>query len=259
MVLNLGGTSTEVSLVRIDAQGFHVLHTQFDANLGGNNWDRWLADFLANEVRTRYGVDLRKTPTGVHIQFAAELAKRSLALRKQTSVITHGSKSFEVSITADAYRQGTLPLVARVNKLASEVLAKAETYWARLAHVLLVGGALQTPALKIWFETHGSEPEQRVHPEEAIAARRGSDALYLLQSSPGKNDARPAAVSNICTQNLGMTCVDPLTGKSVNRVMISQGARCQPPRRVNSSLAFPRSTAWPSRSSKGRRPTPRNA
>ena len=227
LVLNMGGWATEVSLVQIGDDGFRVLQTESDTRLGGNDWDHWLAVFLAKEVLTRHGVDLRKTPEGLsELHLAAGIAKRSLTLRKESRVnLAHGSDKFEVTVSRDAFFSGTTPLVARVDQLCETVLAQAHLSWSKLAHVMLVGGASQMPALKCLVRQHtGKDPEAWVHPEEAIARGTAIYGAHLLKSPLGVGGTRPVAVTNISTHSLGVESVDPLTGQRVHSVMIPKGS-----------------------------------
>ncbi len=181
-VYDLGGGTFDISIIEIaDVDGekqFEVLATNGDTFLGGEDFDRRLIDYLADEFKHSQGIDLRGDPLAMQrLKEAAEKAKIELSSTQQTDVnlpyITAdqaGPKHLNVKITRAKLEALVEDLISRSIEPCKKALKDAGLATADINDVILVGGQTRMPkvqgAVKSFF---GKEPRKDVNPDEAVA------------------------------------------------------------------------------------------
>ncbi|MEA3410525.1 MAG: molecular chaperone DnaK [Pseudomonadota bacterium] len=181
-VYDLGGGTFDISIIEIaDVDGehqFEVLSTNGDTFLGGEDFDKRLIDYLADEFKKDQGMDLRGDPLAMQrLKEAAEKAKIELSSSQQTEVnlpyITAdntGPKHLNVKVTRAKLESLVEDLIQRTLGPCKLALNDAGSSNSDITDVILVGGQTRMPkvqeAVKDFF---GQEPRKDVNPDEAVA------------------------------------------------------------------------------------------
>ena len=181
-VYDLGGGTFDISIIEIaEVDGerqFEVLATNGDTFLGGEDFDRRIIDFIAEEFRKESGVDVRKDPLAMQrLKEVAEKTKIELSSSQQTDInlpyITadaSGPKHLNVKLTRAKLESLVEDLVARTIGPCKTAVKDAGVSLGDIAEVILVGGQTRMPlvqkAVKDYF---GKEPRKDVNPDEAVA------------------------------------------------------------------------------------------
>jgi len=181
-VYDLGGGTFDISIIEIaDVDGehqFEVLSTNGDTFLGGEDFDRRLIDYLADEFKKDQGMDLRGDPLAMQrLKEGAEKAKIELSSSSQTEInlpyITadqSGPKHLNLKLSRAKFESLVDDLVSRTIDPCKTALKDAGLSASDIDDVLLVGGQIRMPkvqdAVKDFF---GQEPRRDVNPDEAVA------------------------------------------------------------------------------------------
>jgi molecular chaperone DnaK len=181
-VYDLGGGTFDISIIEIaEVDGerqFEVLSTNGDTFLGGEDFDRRIIDYIADEFRKESGVDVRKDPLAMQrLKEAAEKTKIELSSSQQTDInlpyITadaSGPKHLNVKLTRAKLESLVEDLVARTIGPCQTAVKDAGVALGDISEVILVGGQTRMPlvqkAVKDFF---GKEPRKDVNPDEAVA------------------------------------------------------------------------------------------
>ncbi len=181
-VYDLGGGTFDISIIEIaEVDGehqFEVLSTNGDTFLGGEDFDKRLIDYLADEFRKDQGIDLRGDPLAMQrLKEAAEKAKIELSSSQQTDVnlpyITadaSGPKHLNLKITRAKLESLVEDLVDRTIEPCKLALKDAGVSVGEINDVILVGGQTRTPLVqKVVEDFFGREPRRDVNPDEAVA------------------------------------------------------------------------------------------
>ena len=181
-VYDLGGGTFDISIIEIaDVDGehqFEVLSTNGDTFLGGEDFDRRLIDYLADEFKKDQGMDLRGDPLAMQrLKEGAEKAKIELSSSSQTEInlpyITadqSGPKHLNLKLTRAKFESLVDDLISRTIDPCKTALQDANLSASDIDDVLLVGGQIRMPkvqdAVKDFF---GQDPRRDVNPDEAVA------------------------------------------------------------------------------------------
>ena len=179
MVFDLGGGTFDVSILEVGDGLCEVRSTAGDTHLGGDDFDKVLADWLAAEFKKKQCVDIRKDRQALQRLYeAAEKAKIELSATAQTAVnlpfITadaSGPKHLMINVTRSQFEQLTRHLVERTMGPVKQALGDAKLSAKEIDEVVLVGGSTRIPAVqKIVKElTGGKQPNMSVNPDEVVA------------------------------------------------------------------------------------------
>jgi len=181
-VYDLGGGTFDISIIEIaDVDGehqFEVLSTNGDTFLGGEDFDKRLIDYLADEFKKDQGIDLRGDPLAMQrLKEAAEKAKIELSSSQQTDVnlpyITadaSGPKHLNLKITRAKLESLVEDLITRTIEPCKMALKDAGLSGADIDDVILVGGQTRMPKVQaVVQDFFGKEPRKDVNPDEAVA------------------------------------------------------------------------------------------
>jgi len=178
MVYDLGGGTFDVSVIEIGDGVIEVLATNGDNRLGGDDFDRAVADFLLGRIKAQSHVNVSSDPSAMQrVLEAAEQAKKELSGR-ETALISlpylAGERGqmvhFEYTLTRSKFNELTRELVDRTAGPVQNALNDAGISPAELGRVLLVGGSTRIPAVqeKVRLLT-GKEPSRSINPDECVA------------------------------------------------------------------------------------------
>ena len=179
LVFDLGGGTFDVSLLDVGEGVVEVRSTAGDSHLGGDDFDRRLVDYLADEFQSAENIDLRKDPQALQRLFeAAEKAKVELSSVTQAQVnlpfVTadaNGPKHLTTTIMRSKFEDLTADLVERCLDPVKQAMSDAKVTANDIDEVILVGGSTRIPAVQALVRrlTGGKDPHMGVNPDEVVA------------------------------------------------------------------------------------------
>jgi molecular chaperone DnaK len=190
LVFDLGGGTFDVSLLEVCEGVVEVLATSGDNHLGGDDWDQRIVDWLVQDFKSRYGLDLSQDKMALQrLREAAEKAKIDLSQNKKSQIslpnIWHGPNRplhLNTRLTRASFQRMTADLLDRCKDPFLQVISDANVKAARVKegtsvkvadidYVVLVGGSTRMPAVVDLVKslTGGKEPNMGVNPEEVVA------------------------------------------------------------------------------------------
>ncbi|NHN57912.1 MULTISPECIES: molecular chaperone DnaK [Halorussus] len=178
LVYDLGGGTFDVSILDLGGGVYEVVATNGDNDLGGDDWDQAIIDYLADEFQNQHNIDLRDDRQALQrLKDAAEEAKIELSSRKETDVnlpfITatdEGPVHLEESLTRAKFESLTSDLIERTVGPTEQALDDAGYSKSDIDEVILVGGSTRMPQVQEQVEEMtGQEPKKNVNPDEAVA------------------------------------------------------------------------------------------
>jgi molecular chaperone DnaK len=187
-VYDLGGGTFDISILEIGDGVFEVRSTNGDTHLGGDDFDKALIDYIADDFKKRYGIDLRGDKMALQrLKEAAEKAKCELSSSMQATVnlpfITadaSGPKHLDVTLTRATFESLVAHLIERTVDPCRKALTDAKMTVKDIDEVILVGGSTRSPAvIKKVEELFGKVPNRSVNPDEAVAIGAGIQAAVL--------------------------------------------------------------------------------
>lgn len=194
LVFDLGGGTFDVSVLEVGDGVFEVLATSGDTHLGGDDFDKKIVDFLAEEFRRTEGIDLRKDKQALQrLTEAAEKAKIELSSVTQAEInlpfITatqDGPKHLDTTLTRAKFEELCSDLIDRCRIPVENALRDSKIDKSAINEVVLVGGSTRIPAVQdIVKRTLGKDPNQTVNPDEVVAVGAAIQAGVLAGDVTG--------------------------------------------------------------------------
>lgn len=178
LVFDLGGGTFDVSILEVGDGVFEVLSTAGDTHLGGDDFDKRIVDWLANDFKSAEGIDLRSDRQALQrLTEAAEKAKVELSSASQTTIslpfitaTSEGPKHIDTSLTRSKFEQLASDLLDRCRVPVETALRDAKLNYSDIDEVILVGGSTRIPAVQGLVEKlAGKAPNVTVNPDEVVA------------------------------------------------------------------------------------------
>jgi molecular chaperone DnaK len=188
LVFDLGGGTFDVSVLEVGEGVFEVLATSGDTHLGGDDFDKKIVDFLADNFQANEGIDLRKDRQALQrLTEASEKAKIELSSATQTDInlpfITatqDGPKHLEMTLTRAKFEEICADLIDRCRIPVENALRDAKLDKSKIDEIVLVGGSTRIPAIhELVKRALGKEPNQSVNPDEVVAVGAAIQAGVL--------------------------------------------------------------------------------
>jgi len=176
-VFDLGGGTFDVSILEIGEGVFEVKATAGDTKLGGDDWDRRIMDFVADEFKREHGIDLRQDKMAAQrLKDASEKAKIELSQVFQANInlpfITadaSGPKHLDVTMTRAKFEELTHDLLDRCKQPCRRAMEDSKLSKGQIDRVLLVGGSTRMPQVYDFVrEFFGKEPSKDINPDECV-------------------------------------------------------------------------------------------
>jgi molecular chaperone DnaK len=176
-VYDLGGGTFDVSVLAIGEDSFEVMSTSGDTQLGGDDFDQAIIDWLATEFKREQGIDLRNDAMALQrLKEGAEKAKCELSSSIQTDVnlpfITadaSGPKHLNYTLSRSKFEQLVSELLERTKEPCLKALKDAGLKSGEVDEVILVGGMTRMPAVgELVKALFGKEPNRSVNPDEVV-------------------------------------------------------------------------------------------
>ncbi|TDW21860.1 molecular chaperone DnaK [Kribbella kalugense] len=221
LVFDLGGGTFDVSILTVGDGVVEVLSTSGDGHLGGDDFDRRLVDYLADEFKKAEGVDLREDAQALQRLFeAAEKAKVELSSVSQTQVnlpfvtaTSTGPKHLVVTVMRSTFDEITHDLVERCLGPVQQAMADAKVTANDIDEVILVGGSTRIPAVQQLVRrlTGGKDPNMTVNPDEVVAIGAATQAAII------KGELKDVLLLDVTPLSLGVETLGGMMTKVIER------------------------------------------
>lgn len=221
MVFDLGGGTFDVSVLEVGDGLYEVKSTSGDTHLGGDDFDRRLVDYLADEFKRLEGIDLRSDPQALQrLTEAAEKAKIELSSITDTNIslpfITanaSGPKHLDIKLNRSTFNELTRPLVERCRRPVEQALNDAKIKASQVDEIVLVGGSTRIPAVQDLVRSMlgGKEPNQSVNPDEVVAVGAAIQAGVLA------GEVKDVVLLDVTPLSLGLETMGGVFTKLVER------------------------------------------
>ncbi|NBC04267.1 MAG: molecular chaperone DnaK [Bacteroidetes bacterium] len=177
-VYDLGGGTFDISILDLGDGVFEVKSTNGDTRLGGDDFDRVIIDWMADEFKSQENVDLRKDPMAMQrLKDAAEKAKIELSASNETEInlpyitaIDGVPKHLVLKLSRSKFEQLSDDLISRTLKPCELALKDAGVSKSDIDEIILVGGSTRIPRVQEAVEEFfGKKPNKSVNPDEVVA------------------------------------------------------------------------------------------
>lgn len=177
-VFDLGGGTFDISILELGDGVFEVKSTNGDTHLGGDDFDKVIMDWLADEFKGQEGIDLRKDPMALQrLKEASEKAKVELSSSSETEInlpyitaVDGVPKHLVLKLSRAKFEQLADNLFARCLKPCEAALKDAGYSTSQIDEVILVGGSTRIPKVQEIVEKFfGKKPNRSVNPDEVVA------------------------------------------------------------------------------------------
>ena len=206
-VFDLGGGTFDISVLDLGDGVFEVKSTNGDTHLGGDDFDKVIMDFLADEFKNQEAIDLRKDPMALQrLKEAAEKAKVELSSSSETEInlpyitaVDGVPKHLVLKLTRAKFESLADSLFARCLKPCEAALKDAGYTTSQIDEVILVGGSSRIPKVQELVEKFfGKKPNRSVNPDAVVAIGAG------IQGGVLTGDVKDVLLLDVTPLNLGI-------------------------------------------------------
>ena len=209
VVYDIGGGTSDVSVLNFGAGVFEVISTNGDSHLGGEDFDQAIVNWLVDEFKKQEGADVSGDSMAMQrLKEAAEKAKIELSTSMSTEInlpylmpVNGTPKHLVVTLTRAKFEQLIEPLYKKLVDLCSEALKLSKLDAKEIDEVILVGGSTRIPkVVEAAKSVFGKEPSKAVNPDEAVAIGASIQGAVL----GGEKGVGEIVLLDVCPLNLGI-------------------------------------------------------
>ena len=209
VVYDIGGGTSDVSVLNFGAGVFEVISTNGDSHLGGEDFDQAIVNWLVDEFKKQEGVDVSSDSMAMQrLKEAAEKAKIELSTSMSTEInlpylapVNGVPKHLAITLTRAKFEQLIEPLYNKLVNLCSEALKLSKLDAKEIDEVILVGGSTRIPkVVEAAKSVFGKEPSKAVNPDEAVAIGASIQGAVL----GGEKGVGEIVLLDVCPLNLGI-------------------------------------------------------
>ncbi len=221
LVFDLGGGTFDVSLLEIGEGVFDVKSTHGDTQLGGDDWDQRVIDWLVSQFKNKHGVDLANDRMALQrLKEAAEKAKIELSQTTEATInlpfitaTAEGPLHLEEKLTRAEFERMTADLVDKCKGPFEMAIKDAGIELSKIDHVILVGGSTRMPMIQELVRklTGGKEPHKGVNPDEVVAVGAAIQAGVL------KGEVKDVLLLDVTPLTLGIETMGGIFTKLIER------------------------------------------
>ena len=227
MVVDLGGGTFDLSLVKYQKNEVSVLASGGDLHLGGLDWNHALESAIGKQFQKEFGVDpMKDRESAQALTMEAEQTKRSLSVRpKAAMTVAAGGHRKTYQVEVEQFERLTKDLVERMEKLTLGLLEERKMGWAKIDVVLTTGGSSRMPMVRSMLKRlSGRTLNTSLSPDQSIAHGATYYAGMLLTNNAfAKSILKPQAFERLAqfkqrstnARDLGILIRDPETGQRV--------------------------------------------
>ena len=219
LVYDLGGGTFDVSILDIGDGTFEVISTAGDNKLGGDDWDKVVADWIKAQIKIETGLDITDKMAQQRFLDAAEKAKIELSSSLETIISlpfiamgSNGPVNFETRLTRAKFQDMTKHLLARTEEPVRRALSDAHISASELNQVLLIGGSIRMPAVQeLVKKLTGKTPNLSVNPDEAVSIGAA------IQGGVVSGDIKDVVLLDVTPLTLGIETLGGVMTPLINR------------------------------------------
>ena len=219
LVYDLGGGTFDVSILDIGDGTFEVISTAGDNKLGGDDWDKVVADWIKAQIKIEHGIDVTDKMAQQRFIDAAEKAKIELSSSLQATISlpfiamsSNGPVNFETTLSRAKFQDMTKHLLARTEEPVRRALADAGIKASELDQVLLIGGSIRMPAVQeLVKRLTGKTPNLSVNPDEAVSIGAA------FQGGVVSGDLKDVVLLDVTPLTLGIETLGGVMTPLINR------------------------------------------
>jgi len=216
LIWDLGGGTFDVSILELGNGVFEVKAVGGSTNLGGDDWDERIKDYLADKFEKLNGGDVRKDRTALQrLKEASERAKKDLSIKLSTDIkipFLWQKKDLSLTLSREQFEEITKDLLEKMIEPTKQALSDARLMPEKIDRVVLVGGSTRMPAVvRLAKELLHREPYKDINPDEVVALGAAIQANILT------GEIKDVVLLDITPLSLGIETEGEIFAKIIER------------------------------------------